>query len=232
MTLVSIHVEKSPPSVITSYSIHYTKLYDFFKGGPPSPAQQDDKEAPEISRFIAVNPPYGERLNKNDDMLLFYLKMGEVFKKKYSGWKIALLTGHRELSEAVGLRAEKINTVYNGGIRCILAQFRIFENRPEDSRPGAAEVIPDAKESDRSYPSFGELSPGAQMMYNRLKKNAKQLKKWINSVITSYSIHYTKLYDMESSLHGRLSIHSGFIRWKVHTDFCPGFSTCSCFLSS
>ncbi len=154
---------------------------DFFKGGPPSPAQQDDKEAPEISRFIAVNPPYGERLNKNDDMLLFYLKMGEVFKKKYSGWKIALLTGHRELSEAVGLRAEKINTVYNGGIRCILAQFRIFENRPEDSRPGAAEAIPDAKESDRSYPSFGELSPGAQMMYNRLKKNAKQLKKWINS---------------------------------------------------
>ena len=72
---------------------------DFFREDSPVPA---GSVSDETGCFLAVNPPYGERLNKNDDMLLFYRRMGEVFKTRYPGWNIALLTGHRELSEAVG----------------------------------------------------------------------------------------------------------------------------------
>ena len=154
---------------------------DFFKDAAPAACDGGR------SCLTAVNPPYGERLNRDDDMLGFYSRMGEVFKTRYGGWNISVLTGHRQLSEALGLRAEKTNTVYNGGIRCTLAHFRIFNDDPEKEAEKAA------GEDPGGATSFDDLSPGAEMMYNRLKKNAKRYKKWLkNTGITCY-----RLYDAD-----------------------------------
>ncbi|MDC7127086.1 MAG: bifunctional 23S rRNA (guanine(2069)-N(7))-methyltransferase RlmK/23S rRNA (guanine(2445)-N(2))-methyltransferase RlmL, partial [Spirochaetales bacterium] len=136
-------------------------------------------------KFLAVNPPYGERLNRDDDMIEFYSRIGRTLKQNYAGFKICLLTGSKELSDATGLKADKINTIYNGGIRCTLAHYKIFENRntKEIEQPKTA----------YSYPDFEELSPGAKMMYNRLKKNAKNLKKWLSKT----GIECYRLYDAD-----------------------------------
>jgi 23S rRNA (guanine2445-N2)-methyltransferase / 23S rRNA (guanine2069-N7)-methyltransferase len=139
------------------------------------------------SGLLAVNPPYGERLGKNDNLLNFYSQMGDVFKSKCGGWNICVLTGHKELSESIGLRADKVNTVYNGGIRCTLGHFRVFNDRPEIERKAPLKVEPD------SFPSFEELSPGSVMMYHRLKKNAKRLKKWLKSS----GVSCYRLYDAD-----------------------------------
>ena len=162
---------------------------DFFAEQAP-PADENSL----IGRLLAVNPPYGERLNRDDDMIGFYRRMGEVFRREYRGWDISLLTGHRELSDAVGLRAEKINTVYNGGIRCTLARFRMFNDaKASDSRaPSGGDQIIDTG-GKPEIPSFDELTPGAQMMYNRLKKNAKKLKSWLKKT----GISCYRLYDAD-----------------------------------
>ncbi|MBI9109383.1 MAG: bifunctional 23S rRNA (guanine(2069)-N(7))-methyltransferase RlmK/23S rRNA (guanine(2445)-N(2))-methyltransferase RlmL [Spirochaetales bacterium] len=153
-------------------------MADFFTEGMPSTAK---------SGLLAVNPPYGERLNKNDNLLNFYARMGEVFKSSCGGWNICVLTGHKELSESIGLRSDKINTVYNGGIRCTLGHFRVFNDRPDIVRKTAVQVQPG------SYPAFEDLSPGSAMMFYRLKKNAKRLKKWLKtSGVSCY-----RLYDAD-----------------------------------
>ena len=164
---------------------------DFFKDRSPLNSEKEG-----LTGLIAVNPPYGERLNKNDDMLGFYARMGDVFKQEYRGWKISILTGHRELSDAVGLRADKLNTVYNGGIRCTLAHFRIFNDNPEQTaaRPELKRYSAGSTDaSEAAFPAYDDLSPGSQMMYNRLKKNAKQLKSWLkNNDVSCY-----RLYDAD-----------------------------------
>ena len=171
---------------------------DFFKSASPaaltvSVPQHEASERQNVTGLLAVNPPYGERLNKNDDMLMFYRRMGEVFKQEYGGWNIVMLTGHRELSEATGLRAEKINTLYNGGLRCTLSHFRIFTERYNNTgkqtggtaanSPGTAprtqQPAAEKPSGRREFPTYDELSPGAQMVCNRLKKNAKRLKSWL-----------------------------------------------------
>ena len=160
---------------------------DFFKMTAP---ESENKPG-----LLAVNPPYGERLNKNDNMLLFYRQIGETFKRDYTGWKISMLTGHRELSEATGLRADKINTLYNGGLRCTLAHFRIFsDNGKAAPKPGTGTGGGNSSPGIRGeYPVFEDLSHGSQMVYNRLKKNAKRLKKWLKPG----TVECYRLYDAD-----------------------------------
>ena len=151
---------------------------DFFKAGNPVKAAEG---------LLAVNPPYGERLGRDDNMLLFYRRMGEVFKKSCGGWNISVLTGHKQLADAVGLRADKSNTLYNGGLRCTLAHFRIFNDKPEQTRK------PSLLETGDGIPTLEDLGPGSAMVYNRLKKNAKRLKKWLkDSGVSCY-----RLYDAD-----------------------------------
>jgi len=178
VTAARSNVRASAAAELYSSGLIDISRADFFTEGLP---------AKSTSGLLAVNPPYGERLNKNDNMLMFYGRMGEVFKNSCGGWNISVLTGHKQLSEAIGLRADKVNTVYNGGLRCTLAHFRIFNDRPEAERKKT--II----HQIGAFPAFDELSPGSVMMYNRLKKNAKRLKKWLkNSGVQCY-----RLYDAD-----------------------------------
>ena len=185
------NIRSSAVAELLSSGIIDIRSGDFFNESAPTRA---DAAGSQNQRLLAVNPPYGERLNRDDDMIGFYRQMGDVFRREYRGWNICILTGHRELSDAVGLRAEKINTVYNGGIRCTLAHFRMFNDKPQISDKTAAEgTEAETVESAKGFPSYDELTPGSQMMYNRLKKNAKRLKSWLKtSGISCY-----RLYDAD-----------------------------------
>ncbi|MBN1700093.1 MAG: hypothetical protein JW881_21460 [Spirochaetales bacterium] len=77
--------------------------------------------------LIAVNPPYGHRLDKHGDLLSLYENLGRLFSKSFPGWKASVLTGHQHLAKSIGLRASKINTIYNGTIKCTLALFEMNE---------------------------------------------------------------------------------------------------------
>ncbi|HAK45837.1 MAG TPA: bifunctional 23S rRNA (guanine(2069)-N(7))-methyltransferase RlmK/23S rRNA (guanine(2445)-N(2))-methyltransferase RlmL [Spirochaeta sp.] len=189
----------SPVSELLSWGVIDIRSGDFFNEAAP-PTGENVSGNSFSCRLLAVNPPYGERLNKDDDMIGFYRRMGEIFRAEYRGWKISVLTGHRELSDALGLRADKLNTVYNGGIRCTLAHFRMFNDRPQAAEKREAETTAltaskkaAAVKAVQEYKSFEELSPGSQMMYNRLKKNAKRLKSWLKkSGVSCY-----RLYDAD-----------------------------------
>lgn len=135
-------------------------------------------EALKIPGLMAVNPPYGLRLEEEKNLVPLYTLLGTIMKEHFPGWKGVVLTSGDSLARATGIKADKINTLYNGSVKCIALAFTLYSR---DERTALTE---------RELPP---LSPGAQMFANRLSKNLKHRGKWARrNGITSY-----RLYDAD-----------------------------------
>jgi 23S rRNA (guanine2445-N2)-methyltransferase / 23S rRNA (guanine2069-N7)-methyltransferase len=75
--------------------------------------------------LVVVNPPYGDRLGGVEDLPALYALLGAHVKACYPGWRMALFSGAEELCYSLGLRAHKINRLYNGPIPSVLLRFEI-----------------------------------------------------------------------------------------------------------
>ncbi|NOY13187.1 MAG: bifunctional 23S rRNA (guanine(2069)-N(7))-methyltransferase RlmK/23S rRNA (guanine(2445)-N(2))-methyltransferase RlmL, partial [Deltaproteobacteria bacterium] len=107
---------------------------------------------------------------------------GEKMTGQCAGWKAAVITSSPQLGRSIGLRAGKINTLYNGAIKCQLLQFVLDEkNRWQSLAAGAGRAVKK------------ELSPGAEMFANRLRKNLKKFSKWAKRE----EIDCYRLYDAD-----------------------------------
>lgn len=125
-------------------------------------AIKDCAQAPDTSTgLVVVNPPYGERLGEQQELKPIYRELGDCLKVRYTGWRAAVITSDPELGKCLAIRARQINKLYNGALECILLRLEI------DSRWFMKEQQDRARE------------PGAEMFANRLRKNLKQLAKWL-----------------------------------------------------
>ena len=134
--------------------------------------------------LLVVNPPYGERLGEMAELRPLYAGLGESLRNHFVGWKAAVMTGNPELSKQIAIRARRRHALYNGALECRLFHF--------DVEPqwffGA-----DTPQGTPAGPAKKGLSPGAAMFANRLKKNARQLKRWAQREgVTCY-----RLYDAD-----------------------------------
>lgn len=85
------------------------------------------ESAPHSSHgFLIVNPPYGERLEKEKDLTTFYRSLGDLWKQQYPNWMIWLLSGSEDGIKSVGLRATRRISVYNGNIQCKFLQYLMY----------------------------------------------------------------------------------------------------------
>jgi 23S rRNA (guanine2445-N2)-methyltransferase / 23S rRNA (guanine2069-N7)-methyltransferase len=88
----------------------------------------DATEAPadsETGLFI-LNPPYGERLGDEEELKPLYALIGDTMKKKFKGWKGAVLTGSSVLAKEIGLKAARRHVLFNGAIECRLLTFDLY----------------------------------------------------------------------------------------------------------
>jgi len=154
--------------------------------------------------LVAANPPYGERLDEDPDLPGLYAKLGRVLKTQFPGWKAAVLTGHTELAKSIGLQAVRLNTLYNGTIKCTLVHIDVVaQNRLVDgSAAGRVGVHGVAAESPKIPPDNlaavnpRAWSPGAVMFANRLRKNRRRLRRWLRSEgVSCYRIYDADMPD-------------------------------------
>jgi len=131
--------------------------------------------------FIA-NPPYGERLGNTNELAPLYNQLGQVMAHHCRGWHGGVITSEKELGHAIGLRADKINVLYNGAIKCQLLQFVLSAYNHWQSL---------AEKAQRTAQK--PLSAGAEMFANRLLKNLKKLGKWAQRE----GIDCYRLYDAD-----------------------------------
>ncbi len=122
--------------------------------------------------LIAFNPPYGERLGEVESLKHLYREAGEMLKKSFNGWTVSVISGNEELLRKIALKPLKVNTVYNGPLKCRASVYEIDSVYREDLKG----------EKDNTK--------GAVVFENRLKKNLKNLRKWAEKEgISSYRIY-------------------------------------------
>lgn len=72
--------------------------------------------------FIITNPPYGERLSRDDDIVKLYKDMGNHFKT-FETWSYYIITPHEKFESLFGRRVDKKRKLFNGNIKCDYYQF-------------------------------------------------------------------------------------------------------------
>jgi putative N6-adenine-specific DNA methylase len=72
---------------------------------------------------ILCNPPYGERIGEEKELLWLYRLLGEVFMRRCAGWTAFVFTGNPMLADAIGSRPSAQIALFNGKIPCRLLRF-------------------------------------------------------------------------------------------------------------
>lgn len=126
--------------------------------------------------LLLTNPPYGERLGDRDRLYGLYQTLGEKCRTACQGDDIAILASDDQLIKALGLQKSKAYSFYNGALPVTWMLYHIYAQRKEKSAADSA-----------------RYDQGVEMIKNRLLKNRKRLKKWLQKTgITAY-----RLYDAD-----------------------------------
>ena len=81
---------------------------------------------PAENGVIITNPPYGERIKKND-INDFYKALGDKFKSSYQGYEVWLISSNFDAIKYIGLRPSKKFTLFNGPLECKFLNYSIYE---------------------------------------------------------------------------------------------------------
>jgi putative N6-adenine-specific DNA methylase len=73
---------------------------------------------------ILCNPPYGERIGEEKDLVPLYRNLGALFRTRAVGWTAAVFTGNPQLADAIGLTPAECIPLYNGKIPCRLNIYK------------------------------------------------------------------------------------------------------------
>jgi 23S rRNA (guanine2445-N2)-methyltransferase / 23S rRNA (guanine2069-N7)-methyltransferase len=125
--------------------------------------------------LLVINPPYGERLGEQLDLIPTYRELGNTLYHQFSKWQAGILTSDPMLAKAIGLRSHKSYAFFNGSIPCQLYCIQLDEN------------------NQLKQGSHQALSQHAQMLANRLQKNFAHLNKWAQR----QQIECYRIYDAD-----------------------------------
>ena len=143
-------------------------------------------EKPPVSKgCIVTDPPYGERMTVRDIDLL-YENTGKVLQNVFKGWDATILTGNSELLSNIDMKPDRTNTLFNGGIMCQAAHYHIFT---DEEREAMMQKALEKKKQRQAEP----LTPGAEMAYNRLMKNLKE----ITPLMKEQGVECYRIYDAD-----------------------------------
>jgi len=89
-----------------------------------------DFDPPKGKGLVITNPPYGERLKK-DQIETFYRQLGDCFKQRYSGYDVWLISNNLEALKSFGLRPSKSIALANGTLECKYMKFAMYQGAPK-----------------------------------------------------------------------------------------------------
>ncbi len=92
-------------------------------------------EPPAGPGVIIMNPPYGERMHLDEDILGLYQSIGDTFKNKYKGYSGWIISSNMEALKKVGLRPSKKTVIFNGPLECRFVGFDMYEGTKRVFKP-------------------------------------------------------------------------------------------------
>lgn len=76
--------------------------------------------------LVMMNPPYGERLSQDKNVLRLYQDIGSTLKHQFSGATAWIISSNEEALKCVGLRPAKRIRLMNGDLDCLFNQYVLF----------------------------------------------------------------------------------------------------------
>ncbi len=158
--------------------------------------------------LVVVNPPYGERLEDESTIGVFYSKLGRALKTKAPNWDLALFTGNPSLFHRTGLSRRVVLECRNGDLECKLFASTLPPAAVESDKGGDSsnDISADAEVAEgiwaQAKPKKQRATvSGVDQFHDRLKKNIRVLGGWIKSAsVTNYRIYDADLPDFAFAL--------------------------------
>ncbi len=99
---------------------HVIKVYhnDFFEFSPSALTS--------MTGLVVINPPYGHRIGTRQESARLFYAVSEHLKKKYKGWKIALIAPDKKLADKFPLKKTTSHHFYHGGLKLVLLTGKIL----------------------------------------------------------------------------------------------------------
>jgi putative N6-adenine-specific DNA methylase len=85
-----------------------------------------EMEVPAGRGVVIMNPPYGERMVK-DNIEELYKSIGDTFKKNFSGYDCWVISSNMEAFKHVGLRPSRKIALFNGPLECRFMKFEMYQ---------------------------------------------------------------------------------------------------------
>ncbi|TVQ25609.1 MAG: bifunctional 23S rRNA (guanine(2069)-N(7))-methyltransferase RlmK/23S rRNA (guanine(2445)-N(2))-methyltransferase RlmL [Spirochaetaceae bacterium] len=156
------------------------------------PLKKQLKGVTDAPLFLVTNPPYGVRLtpdDPSDDASVLYAELGEWMSRSFAGFRATVLAADREQARHLGLRADSVYALYNGGLKIVAAGLTLDRSNrysPPDSGPRRKQ-----RQADE------DPSTGVPMLVSRLQKNRKRLKTYLRE----HGVSCYRLYDADIPQH-------------------------------
>jgi len=153
--------------------------------------------------LLLSNPPYGERLGEVEQLGELYRCLGDKLKSCCEGWTCGIFTGNPELGKTMGIRAHKRYKLFNGPLASELLLINVEQSQFVNAPP--KEIVAQKVELQDGVfykpQAESELSEGAVMVLNRMRKNLKSLRKWAkNSEIDCFRVYDTDIPEYSAAI--------------------------------
>ncbi len=93
-----------------------------------------DSKASGDKGVILINPPYGERLEDEEEMIEFYGEVGTRLKHFYNGYDAWIISSNLRALKFIGLRPSRKIKLYNGPLECKLQKYELYRGSKKASK--------------------------------------------------------------------------------------------------
>ena len=87
---------------------------------------RDAEPPPGPGGIVICNPPYGERLGNEAELVELYRGLGDTLKRRFVGYTAYVFTANLALGRQIGLRPSARHVLYNANLEGRLLQFKLY----------------------------------------------------------------------------------------------------------
>ena len=120
--------------VMITKTLRNIRTLTFAKGIDLQVRDFQEVKKPSDTGTMICNPPYGERIGENVELL--YKSLGDWMKHNLSGFSCWILSSNQYEIKSIGLKASRTIKMFNGNLPCDFKRYDIFDgSRKVDRLP-------------------------------------------------------------------------------------------------
>lgn len=100
--------------------------------------------------LVMMNPPYGQRLGQQRDIIALYKNIGTALKFQFTGARAWVISSNEEAMKNIGLKPQQKLHLMNGELDCQFNEYALFKGEMKDEKRKAA-----AQQDDKNKQHHG-----------------------------------------------------------------------------